>query len=264
MIPKLIHYCWFGNQPKNESILNYIKTWKYYNPDFKIIEWNDNNVCFDDNIYVKEAYKQKKWAFVSDYIRVVKVLEFGGFYLDTDMEVTSSFKELLSYKCVCGFELLGKPFSAFFGAIPNHEFVQDMVNYYNDQNEFVPKANTEIFSKLLIDKYKANPYLDNFQLLNNDIALFPSSAFSLDIPKNYVIHHFDGSWLNTEQSFFKRYVNMYGILNQLIISDKSKESINHLIYHNKIFTIDQILDVFPLKFVIKYVYKKIINKIFRK
>lgn len=158
------------------------------------------------------------------------------------MEVTSSFEDLLIYECVCGFEMLNKPFSAFFGARNKHVFVEDMLNYYERQKEFIQLSNTNIFSKLLIEKYNVNPLSDSFQLVKDNVAVFPSTAFSLDIPKNYVIHHFDGSWIETEQSFFKRYVNMYGILNQLVSAEKSKESINHLIYHNKIFTTEQILD----------------------
>lgn len=264
MIPKIIHYCWFGNKPKSNLALANIESWKIFNPEYKIIEWNEKNCDLQINQFVKEAYDKKKWAYVSDFFRVKAVLELGGFYLDTDMEITSNFDELLKYDCVCGFELKTKPFSAFFAAIPQHIFVNDMLVYYNSQNRFKEISNTNIFSKLLVDKYGVNPYNDNFQLLKFNIAIFPSTAFSLDIPKNYVIHHFEGSWLNTEQSFFKRYVNMYGTLNQLLCAEKSKESIYHLIYHNKIFTIEEIFDKIPLKFIFQYVLLKCKRKIFKK
>lgn len=132
------------------------------------------------------------------------------------------------------------------------------------QEKFIEISNTNIFSKVLVEKYGADPLNDKFQLLQNNIALFPSSAFSLDIPKNYVIHHFEGSWLETEQSFFKRYVNMYGVLNQFISAEKSKESIQHLIHHNKVFTSEQILDKIPLKLIVEYVLNQLKNKILRR
>ncbi|MFV0229240.1 glycosyltransferase [Empedobacter falsenii] len=264
MIPKIIHYCWFGGNPLTESIKKNIETWKFFNLEYEIKEWNESNCNLTVNAFVREAYANKKWAFVSDYIRVQKVYEYGGFYLDTDMEVTSSFEDLLIYECVCGFEMLNKPFSAFFGARNKHVFVEDMLNYYERQKEFIQLPNTNIFSKLLIEKYNVNPLSDSFQLVKDNVAVFPSTAFSLDIPKNYVIHHFDGSWIETEQSFFKRYVNMYGILNQLVSAEKSKESINHLIYHNKIFTTEQILDKIPMKFIVQYMLSQLKNKILRR
>ena len=260
MIPKIIHYCWFGGNPLPENVKKNIETWKLFNPEYEIKEWNESNCDLTVNAFVREAYTNKKWAFVSDYIRVQKVYEYGGFYLDTDMEVTSSFDDLLIYDCVCGFDMLNKPFSAFFGARSKHVFVEDMLNYYERQTEFKQLSNTSIFSKLLVEKYGANPLRDKFQLLQNNTALFPSSAFSLDIPKNYVIHHFEGSWIETEQSFFKRYVNMYGVLHQLISAEKSKESIKHLIYHNKVFTSEQILDQIPLKLIVEYVFNQLKNK----
>lgn len=260
MIPKKIHFCWFGNNPKSESILKNIDSWKKYNTDYEIFEWNESNCDISENIFIRKAYEQKKYAFVSDMIRVKKVYEHGGFYLDTDMQVTSSFDELREYDCVCGFELLKKPFSAFFGSIEKHVFVKDMLNYYMVQKDFVMESNTNLFSKLLIDKYGANHLKDEFQLLQNNIALFPSAAFSLDIPKNYVIHHFEGSWLDNNQTFFKQYVNMYGVLNELIASKNSKETIHHLIHHNKIFTTEQILDKIPLKYIVKYLLQKVKSK----
>lgn len=263
MIPKILHYCWFGNNPKSALILKNIESWKKYNPEFIIMEWNDDNCTFNDNTFVKEAYNLKKWAFVSDYIRVIKIKEFGGFYLDTDMEITRSFDGLLGYDCVCGFEVLKKPFSAFFGARSNFPFVNDMVDYYVNLQKINLTPNTVIFSQLLIEKYNVNPNRDEFQILENNFAIFPSTAFSLDIPENYVIHHFDGSWLEGSNTFFKQYVNMYGILNAFIKSDNSKESIHHLINHNKIFKIEEILDQIPFQLIFKYVINKIKNRFIR-
>lgn len=99
MIPKVIHYCWFGGKPKSEIINKCIASWREYCPDYEIIEWNENN--FDVNCipYTAAAYADKKWAFVSDYARLKIVYENGGIYLDTDVLLHNCLDELLSYKC---------------------------------------------------------------------------------------------------------------------------------------------------------------------
>ena len=198
MIPKTIHYCWFGKNPKPENVLKCIETWRQYLPDYKIIEWNETNFDINQNPFVKQAYEKKMWAFVSDFARLKAVYENGGFYLDTDMEVTRNFDELLEHRAICGYEFRGRPFSAFFASEPNHEFIKELLSYYIEQTEFKIKSNTDIFSDLLKKKYNAS-HEDIYQELENGVTLFPSHYFSLDVPKNFVIHHFEGSWLDKKQ-----------------------------------------------------------------
>ena len=94
MIPKIIHYCWFGGNELSELAERCIESWKRYCPDYKIIEWNESNFDLDCSDFVKEAYQAKKWAFVSDYARLKIIYDHGGIYLDTDVEV---IKPLFSY-----------------------------------------------------------------------------------------------------------------------------------------------------------------------
>ena len=86
MIPKKIHYFWIGGNPKPESVLYCIESWKKYCPDFEIIEWNETNYDFTKNEYMRQAYEAKKWAFVTDYARLDIIYKYGGIYLDTDVE----------------------------------------------------------------------------------------------------------------------------------------------------------------------------------
>lgn len=99
MIPKVIHYCWFGHNPKSELIKKCIESWKQYCPDYKIVEWNESN--FDVNIipYVKDAYLDGKYAFVSDYARLYIAYSYRGIYLDTDVLLRKDLDELLQYDC---------------------------------------------------------------------------------------------------------------------------------------------------------------------
>ena len=97
VIPKIIHYCWFGGNELSELAKKCISSWRKYCPDYEIIEWNESN--FDINLcqYVREAYKEKKWAFVSDYARFWILYNFGGIYMDTDVELITSIDGLVEY-----------------------------------------------------------------------------------------------------------------------------------------------------------------------
>ena len=105
MIPKVIHYCWFGRNPLPESAIKCINSWRKYFPDFEIKEWNEDN--FDVNIipYTKEAYKAKKYAFVSDYARMWILYHFGGLYFDTDVEVIKSMDDIVERGPFMGIEV---------------------------------------------------------------------------------------------------------------------------------------------------------------
>ena len=99
MIPKIIHYCWFGGNPKSNLIKQCIDSWKKYCPDYQLIEWNESNFDINCNPYVKAAYEDKKWAFVSDYARLYIVYNQGGVYLDTDVLLHNGIDELLKNSC---------------------------------------------------------------------------------------------------------------------------------------------------------------------
>ena len=104
MIPKIIHYCWFGRNPLPELARKCIASWRKYLPDYEIKEWNEDN--FDVNIipYTAEAYAQKKYAFVSDYARFWILYRYGGIYFDTDVEVIRPLDDIIARGCFMGFE----------------------------------------------------------------------------------------------------------------------------------------------------------------
>ena len=105
MIPRIIHYCWFGRKEKPESVVKCILSWKQYLPDYQIVEWNENNFDIENSItYVKQAYDCKMWAFVSDFVRLHALYNYGGLYFDTDVEVFKPFDDLMINSGFCGFE----------------------------------------------------------------------------------------------------------------------------------------------------------------
>ena len=89
MIPKIIHYCWFGRNPLTKMAKKCIASWRKYCPDYEIIEWNEDNFDIDYCPYVREAYDAKKWAFVSDVARLYALVKMGGIYMDTDVDLHS-------------------------------------------------------------------------------------------------------------------------------------------------------------------------------
>ena len=104
MIPKIIHYCWFGGNPLPELAKKCIASWKLYCPDYEIKEWNESNFDLNYCDYVREAYDSKNWAFVSDVARLYALVTEGGIYMDTDVEVIKPLDNLLKYHAVSGFE----------------------------------------------------------------------------------------------------------------------------------------------------------------
>ena len=148
MIPKTIHYCWFGNNPKSPEILECIKSWQKQAPDFSIIEWNENNFSFKDHPFTDRMYKEKRWAFVADYARLHILYEQGGFYLDTDMLLLQSLSPLTSKDCVLGEEEIGIISAGMIGATPQHPFILACKNYYdNNSNELItiPRVLSQVF-----------------------------------------------------------------------------------------------------------------------
>ena len=130
MIPKVIHFCWFGGKRKPRLIKDCIRSWKRYLPDYEIIEWNEENSDLS-HPFVKEAYELKKWAFVSDYIRLKALYDFGGIYLDTDMMVLKPFESLLDNNCF--FFAVYKDYVScgIIGAKKNNKIILDFLMIYN-------------------------------------------------------------------------------------------------------------------------------------
>ena len=104
MIPKIINYCWFGKNPLPTSVKKCINSWKKYCPDYKIIQWDETNFDVKSNMFVKEAYEAKAWAFVSDYARLKVKYENGGIYFDTDVELVKNLDFLLKNSAYIGIQ----------------------------------------------------------------------------------------------------------------------------------------------------------------
>lgn len=238
MIPKNIHYCWFGGNPLPKEYENYIESWKYFCPDYEIIRWDESNYDVIKNKYMNEAYKAGKWCFVSDYARLDIIYEHGGIYLDTDVEIIKSFDDLLVNKAFMGFESKNKVASGLgFGAVKNHETIRLLRDFYNDLN-FI---NTDgSFNTTPSPDYQTRCLLKIGLKRNNKkqsfagITVYPIEYFApkcfvterLKITKNtYGIHHYSASWFDEVMCSKMEYqvkLSKYfgGLLSQLIAALK--------------------------------------------
>lgn len=132
MIPKIIHYCWFGRGEKPELALRCIRSWKHFCPDYEIIEWNEDNFDINKNEYTKMCYNEKKFAFLSDYVRLLVVNENGGIYFDTDVELMKNPDELLENEAFFGFETDEYVNTGVgFGSVAHGTVVEKMVDEYD-------------------------------------------------------------------------------------------------------------------------------------
>lgn len=215
MIPKKIHYCWFGGNPLPELALKCIESWRKYCPDYEIIEWNESNFDVNSCDYVKEAYQAEKWAFVSDYARLSIIEMYGGIYMDTDVELIGGLDKFLCETSFSGFEKEGYIPTGIMGCEKGSEWIKKLLSYY-DNRHFVKEdgsldTTTNTVSITNTTKSNFNISLNgDFQKLDGVLTLYPKDYFC---PKNHysgeivltentvAIHHFDGSWHSPEDRY---------------------------------------------------------------
>lgn len=219
MIPKIIHYCWFGKKRKPKLIRDCIKTWKKYCADFEIIEWNEENTDLSLP-FVQKAYKEKKWAFVSDYVRFKALYDHGGIYLDTDMLVVKPLNDLLQHEVFFGTEEYNIVSCGIIGSRKHNSFIKKCFMQYVNMNltniNWIEIVITRITTDLLQSNY-------NFQESNEkktyeDVTIYPTDFFyplpfknddainykKYIKPETYAVHLWVGSWIVYNEFIFFR------------------------------------------------------------
>ena len=207
MIVKKIHYCWFGRNPLPEEAVKCIDTWKKVLPEYEIIEWNEDNFDINSNNYVHQAYEARKFAFVSDYLRLYVLYKYGGIYMDTDVEVLKPLDEFLHHPAFSGFENNNSVPTGIMAAKKGSKWAKYLLDEY-DNLSFIKEdksldltTNVTRITNASIEKYNLIPN-NTFQDLG-DIVYYPHEYFcpkdwetgEIHITDNtYTIHHFNGSW----------------------------------------------------------------------
>lgn len=204
MIPKIIHYCWFGKGDKPQSVKKNLEQWVKRLPGYTIIEWNEENFDINFNTFTKEAYEQKKYAFVSDIARLYALVEMGGIYLDTDVEVLRPFDDLLDRDYFFGREYSGVVGTATIGACKGNLIIRGFLDTYKGKHYVHSDGSLENVPNVV---YLTQYISDKFP----DIDIFDKFYFSPKHPATrvcerkkytYCIHHFDGTW--TSEEFLKQ------------------------------------------------------------
>lgn len=222
VIPKKIHYCWFGNNPLNKKAIKCINSWKKYFPDYEIIQWNESN--FDTNFcnYTKQAYLQKKWAFVSDVARIWILFNYGGLYFDTDVEVIKSMDYIIDDGPFIGCENEDNKEIELnpglgIAAYPHMDIYEEILEYYKkanflDENGYytgitIVHVVTDLFVKYGMTNNSLNKRIAN-------VKIYPKEYFcpldyrigKLCLTENtYSIHWYSASW-QTNLMKFKGYI----------------------------------------------------------
>ena len=220
MIPKVIHYCWFGGGPLSKLNIQCINSWKKHLPDYEIKEWNETN--FDVNVvpYTQEAYRAKRWAFVSDYARFWILYNHGGIYLDTDVEIIHPIDDIVEAGDYMGCEAsgCGGPFYVApglgFGCHKGNQVLKELLDIYSTLHfDLCGKQNLKSIvyytTEYLVKAGAKN--VNEIQVVK-DFVIYPKEYFNpwdatLDryvlTPKTRSIHHYEGSWFTRRERFMK-------------------------------------------------------------
>ena len=214
MIPKIIHYCWFGGNPLDEVSLKCINSWKKYFPEYEIIQWNERNFDISQMDFMQKAYNDKKWAFVSDVARLLVIYKYGGLYFDTDVEVISDYKDILrdDLDGFLGFEKTNAVSTGLgFGAVKNHPFIKNLIDIYKelDYDQYIDRLSEIACPILTTELLTKNGYIIEDRLQKCcGFEIYPSDYFSpidyasgkmIRTERTHSIHWYNASW-NTAES----------------------------------------------------------------
>lgn len=232
-IPKTVHYCWFGGKEKPSKVKKCIDSWHKYLSDYKFMEWNESNFDINCNEYVKQAYENKKFAYVSDYARINALYQYGGIYMDTDVMVYKSFDDLLDNKCILGFEEENYIATSFMASIAKHDLIKEFIDrydgikFYNGDNSLDLTTNVQRLTDILENRGLIRN--DKYQQIN-DISIYPQEYFSpydygncirKNTKNTYCEHLFLVSWLPWTTKVKK-------VVKKIIISIIGKNNMNKL------------------------------------
>ncbi|WP_203293128.1 glycosyltransferase family 32 protein [Luteirhabdus pelagi] len=198
MIPKILHYCWFGEGEKPKTFQRCLESWKTHCPDFEIKEWNEETLAPYRNRFAEDALRKERYAFVADAIRVAILKKEGGIYMDTDMLLLQPIDSLLHYDFFTGYEVAGRPAYGMFGAVPAHPIIKQMHAFYeaNRFDPFSPPVITHTFKHLVTKEHLgANDIILDYDYLYPLPYQERQDSYESYVTENTLaVHLWDHSW----------------------------------------------------------------------
>ena len=207
MIPKYIHYCWFGSAEKPEVFQKCIDSWKNLYPDFEIIEWNETNSDFRNSAYAKEAFECRKYAFVADYVRLKVLAEYGGIYLDTDVEMLQRDRSLEEMDFVAGFEADNRIGTAIIFAQKKEPLIVEWLQGYENRHFLQKNGKMDLTPNVheLTELLKRNGWqINGCEQRKDRRILLPRDTFfpysigdrNVCLKDSLAVHWCEGSWVS--------------------------------------------------------------------
>lgn len=230
MIPKIIHYIWFGRKPFPEKVQECIDSWHKHMPEYKFMLWNEDTFDVNSVPFTKQAYDNRKWAFVSDYVRIYALHKFGGWYLDTDVEILKPLAPFENKSIVLGTDVNGE-LTALMGSEPEHPYWTRMLDIYGNMTFIKEDGSFNIIvnNTYLQDVLKGYGYVheNKYQELNDGIVVYPDDYFHVaDLERgfihktknSYAIHWHTLLW-TSKMSHMMRFFRLH-ILKPILGEDK--------------------------------------------
>ena len=229
MIPKIIHYCWFGRGPKPQLALDCIESWKRVLPEYEIKEWNEDNFDLDMYSYAREAYDNRKFAFVTDIVRMYALYYEGGVYMDTDVEMLKPLDPFLHHAAFSGFESENKYPTGLMAAEQGSKWAKDNLDWYEGKHMVKEDGTLDLTTNVIIimevmKDLGVNVNLNNtYQDFPGYFTVYPSDYFCPYRPKtkelvatenSVCIHHFAGSWIPKPTLYNRICVSLHKFLGE--------------------------------------------------
>lgn len=222
MIPKRIHYCWLSDDPYPKKIQHCLNSWEKVIPDYEFVLWDRKRINIDEIPWVKEAYEAKMYAFAADYIRLYALYNYGGIYLDSDVEVLKRFDNLLHLPYFIGGESFDDRVEcAAFGAEKGASWIKDCLDYYTDRHFIKSDGSMDkvvmpsVVNDIVTPKYSLNKIykIEDFNYGKSVFNIFPNDWFCANVHispndigptyivsnQTYCVHHFANSWVKVNK-----------------------------------------------------------------
>lgn len=248
MIPKIIHYCWFGRGEYPEKIKECIESWKKLDGEYELMLWNEDTYDISKYSFINEAYEAKKYAFVSDMVRFDVLLRYGGIYLDTDIEIVKKFDEILSKGVVLSGDESGNLDGGFMAGEQGHSFFKNMLSMYERMHFIKPDGsyNQVVINYWMQELLRKHGFTKVYRkiILEDGISIYPMEYFSAmdqytgkvcKTDKTYCIHHHTYTWTSSKTNVIRFFrtriiVPVIGTRNYEKISKRLHKFLKHKNY----------------------------------